>query len=261
MRLFRVWLVLLKQSFLADLEYRLAFLLAVLAGLAWIVLNLATLELIFDHTRSLAGWSKYAVFLLFGVYRLLDAIYAMFVKVNLEDLVSFVHTGKLDLFLTKPLPSRFHLTLRRWRFYELPNILTAGLIIIYAERRLGIPVGLPTMLLFAIACLAALVITSSLGTAVSSLIFWTQGTKNINDVHSTLVDGGRVPVGIFRGRLRPFFTFVIPVAFLGTFPARVFQGIAAARLTGLSLLVAAIFLLLSQWIWRQALRSYASASS
>lgn len=261
MRLVKIWLLLLRQSLIRDLEYRTAFLLGVLGSLAWIGLNLATLELIFRQADSLAGWNKAAVFLLFGTYRLIDALYAMFIRPNLYDLISFVHTGELDLHLTRPLPSRFFLSLRRFHIFDLPNVAVSAIIVGYASRWLNLGFNYFHLGLYVVSLLAALVIVVSVGTSVASLIFWFQGTQNLHDLYRTLFVAARVPVGVFRTPWRQLFTFLVPLAFLGTFPAQVFQGIDGFGLTFLALVMAAWFLVFSQLIWNKALRVYSSASS
>lgn len=261
MRELRIWVLLLKQSFIRDLEYRGAMILGVIGGLAWIVINLVTLELIFSQTDSLAGWGKTEAFLLFGTYRLIDSLYAMFVEPNLYNLIALVHTGDLDLFLTKPLPARFYLSVRRWRFFGTPDLLVSLLIIFYSGNRLGLGLNLIKMPLFLLVIFSALVISVSIGTVVASLIFWFQGTKNLYDIYESLLVAARVPVDVFRSPLRQVFTLIIPLAFLGTFPAQVFRDINALRLTGWAVLMAGLLLFVSQLVWNRALRVYTSASS
>jgi len=72
---------------------------------------------------------------------------------------------------------------------------------------------------------------------------------------------GKFPVDIFKGFFRIILIYVVPVAYIATFPVEALLG-----KVGWERIIPAIFLAvgtfaLSQWFWNFALRHYSSASS
>jgi ABC-2 type transport system permease protein len=74
-------------------------------------------------------------------------------------------------------------------------------------------------------------------------------------------EAGRFPVSIFRGWLRAFFTFVIPLAFVTTVPASALLGRLETGLIPIGFVLAIGLFILSNRLWNVAIRSYSSASS
>jgi len=66
---------------------------------------------------------------------------------------------------------------------------------------------------------------------------------------------------VFRGALALFFTFVIPLALMTTYPALALLDKATPHHVLTALCVAAALLTISRWVWRRSLRSYTGASA
>jgi len=69
------------------------------------------------------------------------------------------------------------------------------------------------------------------------------------------------PVDFFRGDVRTFLTFVVPVAFATTFPTKALLGTVQSRLLPVGLVLAGTALLATHLFWGYAVRHYSSASS
>ena len=76
-----------------------------------------------------------------------------------------------------------------------------------------------------------------------------------------MLAAGRYPVSAYPPGMRTFFTLVVPITFLTTVPAEALLGRSSVTWLVLSLVVAAVCLLLARSFWRFALRFYTSASS
>jgi ABC-2 type transport system permease protein len=90
---------------------------------------------------------------------------------------------------------------------------------------------------------------------------WFVKIYNVTEVLRGFLDAGRYPIVAYPSVYRFFFTFIVPVTFLTTVPAEILLGrspigwVIGAACLGLTLL------LLSNLLWRFALRFYTSASS
>ncbi|NEO28678.1 MAG: ABC transporter permease, partial [Kamptonema sp. SIO4C4] len=105
-----------------------------------------------------------------------------------------------------------------------------------------------------------LVILYSLWFMMGATSIWFVKIYNVTEVLRGLLEAGRFPMTAYPALYRVFFTFVIPVAFLTTIPAKVLLG----RSEGFWVLgggLAIALFLCSRLFWRFALRFYTSASS
>jgi ABC-2 type transport system permease protein len=80
-------------------------------------------------------------------------------------------------------------------------------------------------------------------------------------VFDPMMQMARFPLQIYPARLQVMLTFVLPVAFLTTFPAQALLGHGQVRTLPIALGVAAVMLWISHAFFQYALRSYGSASS
>jgi ABC-2 type transport system permease protein len=85
--------------------------------------------------------------------------------------------------------------------------------------------------------------------------------ENFTELFYTFYEAGRFPITVYRGWIRTILTFVVPVAFLTTFPAATLMGRLSSRYAIGSVAMAIALLFLSSRFWRYAIRFYSSASS
>lgn len=94
-----------------------------------------------------------------------------------------------------------------------------------------------------------------------TLAFWFVRVDNFTAIFWTFYETGRFPITVYRGTLRFILTFIVPIAFLTTFPAATLLGrLSAAYVLGAVALAIALFYI-SHRFWRYAIRFYSSASS
>jgi len=94
---------------------------------------------------------------------------------------------------------------------------------------------------------------------VTTLSMWLTNATPLPFVAQNIYYIGQRPLDIFQGFLKKFFTFVIPLAFLANFPAKIFIGEGNIWWVPEALLLAAVFLKASNLFWNHALKSYSSA--
>jgi len=117
------------------------------------------------------------------------------------------------------------------------------------------------MLLFVAMLTAGIMIIYSFWLMLATMAFWFTRINNIEMVFWNVFEAGRYPVDIYRPWVRWGLTYVIPLAFLTTFPAGALVG-----KTGSSGIVAALALGTLSWViasafWRFGLSRYSGASA
>jgi ABC-2 type transport system permease protein len=247
-------------SLLAELEYRMNFLLATLSAGGHLLGNWFALTLFYHGGGSLGGWPFLDALLVMGIFTTLQGLIRTILTPNLTRLVEHVRTGTLDFVLLKPLDSQLWLSARRVSPWGLPDVAFGLGIIGYVTHRLDLQ---PSRLLFALGpFLCSMVILYALWFAFASIAIWYVKVYNVTEVLNSLISAGRYPIDAMpSGVYRFVFTFVLPVSLLTTLPAKTALGLPLGASFGWAVLVAAFALAASRAFWRFALRYYTSASS
>lgn len=248
-----------QSAIAAELEYRLNFVLASLSAALNLVGSLFGIFLFYRTGYQFEDWRWEEALVVLAVFTLLQGISTTFLIPNLNRIVEQVQQGTLDFVLLKPISSQFWLSLRAISPWGLPDVVLGLGLIAYAGDRLGLPVwaygwGLLTVLMGAS-------ILYSLWFILGATSIWFVKIYNVTEVLRGLLDAGRFPLTAYPAALRAFFTFVVPVAFLTTVPAKVFLGQSEALWLAGSAGLAIALPIASALFWRFALRFYTSASS
>ena len=110
------------------------------------------------------------------------------------------------------------------------------------------------LLLFATMLAAGVVIVYSLWLMLVTLAFWFVKVDNFTEVFYTFYETGRFPISVYRGWIRLLLTFVVPIAFLTTFPAAMLLGRLAPAYAAVSVAMALGLFVGATRFWNFAIR-------
>jgi ABC-2 type transport system permease protein len=261
MRYLRAYRACLRNCLARELEFRGHFLLQVGSNLLWAILSLTLATFIFRNVRTIGDWDLDRMVLLTGTFLLVMALTNFFFNANMVQLSQLVNRGDLDFVLIKPMSSQFLVSLRYVTFSELPATLVAAAYVVGAVQRLNLHPGPLGITLYLSLVCSGIVCFYALWFISVTLVLWTGRINNIAYLIMPIMDLGRVPTDVFSGPLRPFFTFVLPIALIATTPTRALLGLLDPAAAAYAPLLAATLLLLANRFWRLSLRRYSSASS
>ncbi len=257
MRYLRVLRLFLLTSLAVEVEYRGNFLLGLLSSLLTLLGALFGLLLLYQGGYRPGGWALGEALLVLAAFTLLQGLASTLLAPNLNKIVEHVQQGTLDFVLLKPIDPQFWLSLRVFSPWGLGDLFLGLGLLLYAGTRLGLGAG--DYALFGLYFLLGALMLYSLWFLLATTSVWFVKIYNVTEVLRGLLEAGRFPVSSYPALYRVFFTFVVPVAFLTTFPAE-----AALRREGtpfFALFLTLFLLLLARGFFRLALRSYTSASS
>jgi len=92
-------------------------------------------------------------------------------------------------------------------------------------------------------------------------VFWTNRLFNISDIFGELRDTAQYPLDLYTSALRIVFTFVVPFAFMTTFPAKALLGQVVWWWLPVAIFMASATLFASSRLWQFALKRYSGASA
>lgn len=253
-------------SIAAEMEYRANFLFALLSSVLNLGASVFTLRLFFQNGSNLGGWSWPEALVVMGMFTLLQGFSAAFLQPNLTRVVEHVRQGTLDFVLLKPVDPQLWLSLRRVSPWGLPDMaLGLGLVVLGAQQATAASDGEVTA--YAIGALLVSAVSSvailySLWFLMATTTVWFVQIYNVTEVLRALLDAGRFPIDAFpAGAYRFVFTFVVPVAFMTSVPARALLGSVGSEWLLGAMGLALGLLLATRLFFKFALRYYTSASS
>ncbi len=247
-------------SVAAEMEYRANFVFAVISSVLNLGASVFTLRLFFQNGNDLGGWSWPEALVVMGMFTLLQGFSAALLQPNLTRVVEHVREGTLDFVLLKPVDAQLWLSARRVSPWGLPDVLLGTALVGYGAHQAS--ANSYALGALVVSALCSLAILYSLWFLMATTTVWFIQIYNVTEVLRALLDAGRFPIDAFpAGAYRFVFTFVVPVAFMTSVPARAllgrvgFEWLLGALALAFSLLVA------TRYFFRFALRYYTSASS
>jgi len=119
-------------AFASQLEYQLNFLIELLAMIGTLLGSVFILSLFFTGGRQLGDWTWESALVIQGVYTFLDGLTNALLRPNLTEIVNYVREGTLDYVLLKPIDSQFWLSVKKFSFAGLPEIILGLSIVFWA---------------------------------------------------------------------------------------------------------------------------------
>jgi ABC-2 type transport system permease protein len=257
-----VYAMLVRNSLVREMTFKINFLLWIVVELMWFALQLSFINVLYLHTESIAGWSKWQVVLLVGTSHFIQQLFQAFFLINCTNLSELVRTGKLDFLLLLPVNARFIVSMRQLDLGALVNAATAVGVMTYAAHRLDLAPSAPQLIGFLALCGLGIAIHYSLMFLLATISFWTVQAQGIVWVYYNLFNIARLPDAAFRGVFRVLFTFAVPMLLVSNVPAKVLSDrlgtpLEIVALLGMTLVCFAI----SEVAWQLSMRRYTSASS
>ncbi|MFH1896136.1 MAG: ABC-2 family transporter protein [bacterium] len=262
MRYLRLYLKFLEMSLKGELEYRFNFLVGFLVEIGWMGALIVFYKVIFLNTGFLAGWSYGEALVFLGVVQVFSELfYSIFVIFNLRRLSEYVQKGTLDLYLLKPVNTQF--------FVSVSNPYTRGLLTIFLGitlavlgfRNLHLVPGLDDVLMGTLLLFCGVLLTYAISFSSLMVVFWTNRAFNATQIFESLVNTSNYPIDFFHGAVKIVFTFIMPLAFMTTFPAKALLGQTVWWWLPVAILMAGLSLWASSKLWQFALKHYSGASA
>ena len=260
----------LYRSFLVNclsrtMEFRAQFFAGIVAYLIWNSVSLLFIDVVFGKIGgaqgNIRGWNKQEMWILYGTFVILESLCYGLLGPNMWRFSQSVRDGTLDMALTKPVNTQFWVSLRYLDFNGLFNSLAGFALLIYGLNRAHLQPSLAQWVLWLGLLLCGLVLAYCVWFFCVTWSIWMVKLEGIAVVFDPMMQMARFPIGMYPLRMQAFLTFVLPVAFLTTFPTQALLGQRdAATLVG-AVAFSLFALLLTHSFFRFALRFYSSASS
>lgn len=257
----RIWLTSARYSIVRTLMFRGDFFVWALVELFWMSVNLLMISIIYDHTKTVAGWTKYEMMLLVGTSLLIQRFLMGFFWSSIFEMGRNIRSGNFDFFLAQPGNVMFMTTTRKIDPDSLVNSLVALAVVGYAARQLGLHPGAADLALYALLVACGVIIHYSMLVLCIAPAFWITSAQGIEGSYFTLSEFSRLPRQAFKGVANVAFVWILPVVVVSNAPASTLLHGFDLRIVSWLLAVSAVWLTLAVVVFHRGLRRYTSASS
>ena len=247
-------------------QYRGSFALDLAGSVAFGVLDIVTVVVLFRVSPHMAGFAFPEVFLMTAIASLAFAVADLCIG-NVERLRFYVRTGLFDAVLVRPLDALWQLAAMDVAPRRVGRAVTNTAILAVAAAHAHLPATPLTLGLLVAAPLAGAAIFGSVFVATASVAFW---WIESGELGNALTYGGHdfaaYPMTVYSGLFRRLFAYGVGFAFVAYYPAlalldRADPLGAPAALGYASPLVAAAAAAAAGLVWRTGVRHYRSTGS
>ncbi|MDF3059633.1 MAG: hypothetical protein K0R17_3848 [Rariglobus sp.] len=257
----RIWLACARYSVVRTMMFRFDFIMWALVEFFWMAVNLLLIQVVYDHTDSIAGWSKYQMLLLVGSSMLVQRFIMGFVWTNLFEMARNIRTGHFDFFLAQPGNPLVMVSTRKLDLDGLANAVVAIAVVAYALHQLGIVPSFSGLALYVLMIFCGFLIHYGILLITVSLTFWLGAAQGIEGSYFTLMEFSRLPRQAFKGVTSVLFVWLLPAVVVSNVPASaLIHGFNPLNTLWL-LAVTLFWLSFAVFVFNRGLRRYASASS
>lgn len=261
MRILRLLSIFYRNALYTEMEYRANFIANAFMSAFWLAFAILGLRVFFYHRTQIGGWGYLEAMLVVGFFTLFSGLIEALLQPNMNRIIDQIRRGTFDFVLLKPVDSQFMASLRHLSIWKLADVVMGAGICIYAAVRLDLSPTVGDLLIAGGFMACGAVILYSIWLMLVTAAFWFVRIDNITELFTAIYETGRFPVSVYPSWMRGVLTFVVPIAFITTFPAAAVLGRAEPWLLAAAVLLAAALFAACTRFWRYAVRHYSSASS
>ena len=261
-----VYLRLVSAQLRSQMQYKVSFGLALVGSFLSCATEFGVVLVLFSRIQLLAGWSLPEVALLYGLSGVSFAVAEM-LAASLDNFQVHIVLGTFDRVLVRPRGALFQVMSEDFALRRVGRIAQSVLVLVIALRLLAVEWTADKVVLVAGALISGTVIYFAIFVLGATFCFWTVQAKEATHVFTYGGDGlASYPLDIYRGSVRRFFTFVVPLAFVNYEPALYVLGrpdpLGLPDVARLLSPVAALAMAALAWLgWQQGVRHYQSTGS
>ena len=248
------------------LEYNLSLFFELIANTILIGVFFSGFFVIFYNFNEIAGWTKYETLFMMTTSWLSYSVSCFFFWSPMKDMGNLVRTGKLDLYLCRPINPMVYLVLEQFQYTFLPRLFFAIFFWIVSLMKVHIIWTPGAVIYYVISMTSAFVIFSSITVITGAVSFWTVKSEAVVSLLTNnnygLKNYTDYPIPIYGQGTAALLTFIIPYAMTGYYPTAHLLGksVPFPAAEYLPPVMALFTALISIFLWKTGLKRYESAN-
>jgi ABC-2 type transport system permease protein len=242
--------------------YSFNFWTAFFVDLTVFLIQIAVFSVVFLQVDSINGWNSYQLIFFVGTFTVIDSLYMCTYFFGVIGIPDKIRTGKLDIYLTKPINTLFYVSFENMDFGSILLTLPGIGMLAYSAGHLKIAPGFVNIAGYILLVLLMTYLMYTLMILVRVGAFWFTRVDSFGELENELVNFSfRIPGVVFKGAAKLVFYILVPYGLIATVPTQFFTDILSGRSWLLVFIVCTGFGCLSTLMWKAGLKHYGSASS
>jgi len=243
------------------MAYRANFLFGVSLTAFESIITFLVATIIYSQIKTIAGWSYSDTLVLIGIVMLTQAFGWLTFRGGMSDFDRIISRGDFDWMLVKPVDVQFMASCNRIDIEDGARSIVGILLIIYGATASSLLNFGAKLFLFIITFFCGQIVLYAIFLSFKTIAFKAIQGWATNSIAYRLQELAKYPTDIYKGALRVVYTYVLPLIFIATVPAKALTGKLTWELFVGSIIAAVLSFIVSRLIWKFALKRYSSASS
>ena len=262
----KTYLLYVKVFFKARSEYKVGFVLGIIANFYCYFLTFLSFWVVVSRFQNIAGWDFEDMSILYGLILCSYAVAGTFVWYSVYHLENEITTGKLDLYLTRPMSVLGQLICSRFGDTFIGQIIVTLMFLINALIKNSGILSWQTAAYLICVLFGGVALQMGAMILMGALSFWTLRSERIGELfYYQLRSLTHYPLVIYPGWIKVLLTTVAPWAFINYYPALIVLNKAETKWEyvcgAISPVIGFLFLGASVFVFHCGLRRYTSAGS
>lgn len=258
-RYLRIWVMWVKLALEKSMAYRADFCMSSLATLAGTGIEIIFIGILTPGLTTIVGWSRGGVFLVMGFAKIIESVAWTFYRGGLVRFGKDIRSGGVDKKLLLPMDFQFVITFSRFAWDELVGFIAGCVFIVYGITMEGVSVTFGAVVFAGAAVSFGLIFHYVFRIIYSSFAVFTTVLEHADFLDHKLFQLGKFPVQVYPRLISRLFTFVIPIAFIGTIPAEALLSVVDIKVIAYGFVVGVPLFVFSRLFLKWSLKFYEGA--
>lgn len=261
-RQFRIIYMLFKMKLSKSMMYRLSFFGVTFVDGTRVIIQLLLFTAIYSQVDTIGGWDRYQYLFFLGTIAFIDSVVMILTFFGVISIPGNIRSGRLDLYITKPINSLLYQSFESINIGSLPLCLFNIGLITYSAANMNIEITAIKIIGYIFLILLMTLLWYDLLVIIRTIPFFVIKASSLEKIEGEFVDlCFRIPGVLFKKGLKVLFYLILPYGIIATIPTEFFAG--TLELNGFLYAVGIVtfFTAFMLWFWRFGLRHYKSASS
>jgi ABC-2 type transport system permease protein len=245
-----------------QMAYPWNFWLAIIMKAARVGITVIFFKAIYLKVNNISGWNYADTIFIFATFSLIDFVSnTTFLRNFAYWFSDLLRNGEYDYRIIKPINLQFFTAFWVIDFMDLTTIVPIAILYWYAISQMSVIFSAANIALYFILVINAIIFLYSFALILATFNFWTVQSSGLGRFTQSIFYMARYPTDIYSGIFKTVFSFILPIAFIATWPAKAFLGTLNWQNIVYALIFTMVFFWLANRFWNYGLKHYSSASS
>lgn len=174
------------------------------------IASIVFIEVLYGNFESVAGYSKYELYFLYGITLCQLKIMMLFFIGGIDSFSNKIISRDVDLVLLKPMNPHTLMMIPETSIHQFLSMIPAVYMVVYGLVHCNFPVEM-NILFSVISFICGIILTMNIFSILMPIAFWTISATSLNDFVFTIQGNSNYPKDVYPKAVRFLLIFVFPV--------------------------------------------------